>query len=219
MRSTFLFGFVSTLLLNLLLSAQNTQRVPATPAAGPYPTSLYRMNDVSKSLNLTPDQVTRLNTLTDQTQAAHRANYTQLGTLGEAERFARQQELNQQYTTAWNKGAGDVLTDAQRTRYQQLNYQHGGFNSLYDPAAQKQLNLTPAQVRDLRTNADWSNQQLQDINRLGATDAAKGKQMYSDYWTQRQDRLNKFLTPDQQKTWATMSGDPYAFQPTFASPR
>jgi hypothetical protein len=212
----FLYGTVAGLALANAISAEPPQPGKIQPApTTAYPTSLYRMNDVSKSLNLTPDQTTKLNKLTDQTQTHYRDDYAKLGTLNDADRFTRTQELNRQYNTDWNKGAGDIFNDTQRGRYQQFNYQYGGFNTLYDPDVQKRLNLTPAQVKDLRTHSDWSNQQVQDINRLGATDATKGTQAYRDYWTQHQERFNKFLTADQQKGWREMSGEPYAFQPNF----
>ena len=203
------------------------QTVPATqtapqvqPAATSfYPTPLYRMNDVSKALNLTQSQIADLNKLTDQTQTRFRDDYNKLSTLNDTDRFTRLQDLNQQYNTAWNKGAGSIFNDSQLARYQQLNYQYGGFNSFYSPDVQKQLALTPDQVKDLRTHWDWSNQQWQQVNRLGATDATKGTQMFGDYMRQRQERLNKFLTPEQQKAWTQMIGDPYTFQPTFTPPR
>jgi len=209
MRLPYVLGSAFTLAASLVALAQNA------PQTNPYPTSLYQMNDVSKTLNLTQDQINKLNALTEQVQAQYRQNYARLNTLNEQERFARQQELNRQYYNDWNKGATDIFNANQRTRYQQVNYQYGGFNTLYDPDVQKRLNLTPAQVESLRENAVWSNQQLQDISRLGATDAAKATQMYRDYWTQRQERFNKFLTPEQQRTWGQMIGEPYTFQPTF----
>jgi len=177
------------------------------------------MEDVSKSLNLTQEQTDKLNKLTEQTQAQYRDQYSKLNTLNEAERAARTQELNRQYYNDWYKGARDILNDTQRNRYQQFNYQYGGFTSLSDPEIQKRLNLTQEQIRDLREQMNWSNQQWQDINRLAATDATKATQMYRDYWTQRQERLNKFLTPEQQKGWREMTGEPYTFRPNFAPPR
>jgi len=184
-----------------------------------YPPALYQMEDVSKSLKLTPEQITNLNKLTETTQTRYRDEYGKLGSLKDADRFARMQELNQKYYTDWNKGARDIFNDTQRARYQQYNYQYGGFNSLYDPDVQKQLNLTAEQQKNLRAQWDWNNQQLADIYRTGATDATKGTQMYHDYWTARQERLNKFLTPDQQKAWNQLTGDPYTFQPTFTPRR
>ena len=177
------------------------------------------MNDVSTSLNLTPNQVGNLNKLTDQTQARYRDDYTKIGTLNETERSARFQELHRQYNADWNKGAQDIFNDTQRSRYQQVNHQYGGFNTFYDPEVQKRLNLTADQMKGLSEQTAWRTQQLQDINRMGAMDATKGTQMYRDYWTQRQERFNKFLTPEQQKTWGEMTGEQYKFQPTFVSSR
>ncbi|HEX4610197.1 MAG TPA: hypothetical protein VH092_18540 [Urbifossiella sp.] len=152
-------------------------------------------------------------------QARYRDDFAKLGTLGDADRYARTQELNQKYYADWNKGAGNVFNDAQRARYEQLNYQYGGFGALSDPAVQRQLNLTAEQQKNLQAHGDWSNRQLQDINRVGATDATKGAQMYRDYWAARQERMNQFLTPEQQGAWAKMTGAPYTFQPAFAPPR
>jgi hypothetical protein len=202
------------------ISAQDPMRpqkiVPVPTTA---PTPLYRMDDVNKSLKLTPEQVTRLNKLTEQTQAQYRDDYTKLGTLNDADRFTRMHELNRQYHATWNKGAGDIFNDTQRARYQQYNYQYGGFSSLYDPDVQKRLNLTDAQLKDLRAHYDWNNQQWQELNRIGANDATKGSEMYRDYWKARQERFNKFLTPAQQKSWNELVGDPYTFQPNFTPQR
>jgi hypothetical protein len=181
----------------------------------PFPSSVYRMDEVNKSLNLTADQVNRLNELTTQTQNQFRDDFTKLGTLADAERFNRQLELNRQYTTDWDKKARTIFNDTQWNRYQQLNNQYGGFNTLYDTDVQRRLNLTPDQIKNLRENADWSSQQLAEINRVGATDAAKGRQMFTDYWTARQERMNKYLTPDQQKAWQQLTGDPFTFRPVF----
>lgn len=225
------YALVMTCGLPLTASAQQPtpqpgQR-PAQPAAQPgtippataFPTPLYRMTDIGKSLNLTPEQITNLNKLTDTTQARYRDDYTKLGTLPEADRAARVQELNQRYATDWNKAANDVFNDTQRARYQQLNYQYGGFGAFSDPEVQRQLSLTPEQIRNLRANTDWSTQQLADINRAGVTDASRGAAMYRDYWTARQQRMNQFLTPQQQQTWTRMTGPPYTFQPTFTPVR
>ena len=184
-----------------------------------FPPALYQMNDVNKSLNLNQEQIANLNKVTEQMQTQYRDNYNKLGTLNEAERFARYQELNRQYMTDWNKGANSVFDANQRARYQQLNYQYGGFNSFYDPDVQKRLNLTADQMKDLREHADWSNQQLQEIYRTGGTNPTRGSEMYRDYWKAHQNRFNKYLTPEQQKTWSETTGQPYQFQPAFTPSR
>jgi len=196
---------------------QAAPRQTQTTTTITYPPTLYQMNDVSKSLNLTQDQINRLNKLTDQTQARYRDKYNELTTVRDADRFARAQELNRQYYSDWNKGARDIFNDNQRSRYQQYLYQYGGFNTLYDPAVQKRLSLTPTPIKKLREKADWSNQRLEEINRMAATDPAKGRQVYRDYWAQRQQRLSKFLTPEQQRAWRDMTGEVYSFQPAFST--
>jgi hypothetical protein len=193
---------------------------PAPPSTtGYYPPALYQMPDVGKTLNLTAEQVASLNKLTEQTQTQFRDPYAKLAALAEAERLAQIQDLNRQYVSDWNKAARDIFNDTQRARYQQLYYQYGGFNAFTDPEIQKRLALTDAQLRDLRDQQMWSARQMQDVNRLGTTDATKAAQMYRDYWRERQERFNKYLTAEQQKLWREMVGDPYTFQPTFVPPR
>jgi hypothetical protein len=229
MRTKYFLGSAGGLALMASLAAQTPPAQQPPPGQGqpgllpanlppPYPTALYRMTDVGKAISLTPEQFASLNKLTDQVQAQYRDDFAKVNALKEAERFGRLQELNRLYATAWDKGAQDILNQTQRARYQQLNYQYGGFNTLYDPDVQKRLDLTATQVRDLRTQVDWSEQQLQAINRAAAADAEKGARMYRDYWAARQNRLNSLLTADQLKAWNAMVGEPYTFQPTIPPP-
>jgi hypothetical protein len=193
---------------------------PPQPAlATSYPATLYNMPDVGRSLNLNEKQINQLTKLTDQTAATYRPQYQKLSSLTEAERAARSAELDRPYSADWMKGAADVLDEKQLQRYQQLNYQYGGFNSLSDPVLQKRLNLTDEQVRKLADNVNWSNEQMQQITRQGGTDRDKALQAYRDYQKTYQDRFNQFLTPEQLKTWQQLTGEPYSFQPAFAGQR
>jgi len=179
------------------------------------PAPLYRQADVGQSLNLTPDQINRLNQVTAQTEAQYRDRYNALGTMRDAERATRFRDLTREYMADWSRNAREVFNDTQRNRYQQLYYQYGGFDALYDPAVQRRLNLTAAQVQALQAQADWNYQQQQAINAAARLDAARGGQLYRDYWQQRQERFNTYLTPDQQRIWGELTGPPYQFQPYF----
>jgi hypothetical protein len=170
------------------------------------------MSDVSKSLNLTQDQITKLNEVTATTQARYRDDFSKLGTLPAADHIAREMELNQKYSADWNKAAQAVFDNTQLARYQQLNNQYAGFNTFNNPDVQKQLGLSADQLRTLRDQRDWSNQQLAAINQMAVTDPTRATQMYRDYWTARQERMGKFLTPDQQKAWGQMTGEPHTPQ-------
>ncbi len=220
MRCAYVLTFACALALGASAQAQTDARQGAgTVTTYPYPPTLYQMSDVSKSLSLTGAQVNRLNKITEETQAAYRNDYAKLKDLREADRLAREQELNHKYYQEWYKGARDILNADQQARYQQLYYQYGGFNTLYNTEVQKRLNMTPEQIRDLRESAEWANKQYQDIYRTGLTDRERGTQMYKDYRRTHLERFNKFLTPEQQKAWREMTGDPYEFQPSFVPVR
>jgi len=186
-------------------------------STSPFPNSLYQMSDVSRALNLTPDQVNRLNQTSEQLQSRYRDQYNQLNSLNANERAAKMAELNRSYYADWTKGTSNIFNDTQASRYQQLQLQYGGFNSLSDPNVQRQLNLTQDQMKNLSQLNDWSSQQMAEINRQAATDRDRGMQLYRDYQTQYQDRFNRFLTPEQQRTWGTMTGQPFSFQPSFTN--
>lgn len=176
------------------------------------PLYVYRMPEVGRTLNLTPDQVTRLNQLSDRTQIKYREPLGGVGSLAPSDRTARINELASQYNADWSTGAKGILNRDQWARYQQIHHQYAGFDSLANPDIQRQLNLTPQQIRDLDTQRTWNAQQLNEIAKLNATDPARAKQMYSDYAKARQERLDRFLTLDQQKAWSQITGEPYAFQ-------
>jgi len=208
-------------------SPPNTQVSPAQPPGGKVtpntayapPAALYSRGDIGKSLNLTQDQITRLGAADAKVRELYREQYSKLGTFSDPERLARIEQLNRQFLNDWNKNAADIFNAEQRTRYQQLNTQYRGFDALMDPDVQKQLNLTPEQVKNLRDNAAWSTTQFDTINRMGATDATRATQQYNDYWKARQERFDRLLTPEQQKAWREMTGDPFTFQPMFTPKR
>lgn len=184
-----------------------------------YPATIYQMNDIGRSLNLTPGQISGLDQLTLATQKSYRDRLNTVSALPESERGSRLDELNRQYAAEWKRGARDIFNENQFSRYQQLIHQYGGFHSLADPEVQKLLNLSPTQIRDVIEQRNWSTRQLQDIDRVGATDPTRASRMYRDYSKQVAERMNTLLTPTQQRTWAQLTGEPYSFQPTFVPQR
>jgi hypothetical protein len=197
-------------------SAQQASGQGATPA---FPPSLYQMNDVAKSLNLSNQQMTQLNDMTTKLQTRLSSDYSKASQLPVNDRASQIQLLNQQYDSEWMKGAGDIFNQDQWKRYRQLNLQYGGFNSLSNPDVQQSLNLTAEQKKNLAGQIDWSTQQLQNMNQIGATNADKASQMYQAYQKEFQNRWNTYLTPTQQQAWGALVGQPFQFQPTFGTPK
>ena len=191
---------------------------PPRPQQGQFPTPLYRMNDVSKSLNLSQNQLSQLNDMTGKVQSQFQRDFQRLNSLPERDQAAQRQQLLQQYGAAWTKSARDIINEQQLNRYNQLNLQYQGFDALLnDPMVQNRLNINADQQKQLRDSATWSQQQLQDINRRAASDRDAATRLYQDYWKDRQSRFNKILNDQQMRTWQQLTGNSYNFQPNFPS--
>ena len=108
-----------------------------------------------------------------------------------------------------------MFTADQLARYQQLQFQFGGFNSLNDPVAQKALSLTDAQVAQLKQDVAWAAQQQAAIQQAARTNQARALELSNAFTTASEQRLNKLLTPAQQQTFAQLAGNRIAFPPIF----
>src|SRR5262249_12768789 len=102
------------------LSAQDPTTQPPPTTAVPYPTPLYQMNDVGKPLDLTAEQIRRLNEVTNRVQNRYARDYTTIQTLPERDRPTRTQEWMRNYTTDWAGAARDIFNERQMNRYNQL---------------------------------------------------------------------------------------------------
>jgi hypothetical protein len=180
-----------------------------------FPTDLFRMNEVSKSVELTDRQVNDLNLMTQKLQTRYREQFERLAGLPVQEQTDRRLLLNREYVNAWLTDATGVLNDRQLTRYRQLQTQFGGFVSLTDPVVQKALNLTDAQMARLQDNVTWSNQQLAAIREQAAIDQARALQLFTAYNQASQERFNQLLNADQQRAWAQLTGEPFPFPAPF----
>jgi len=180
-----------------------------------FPTDLFRMNDVSKTVSLTDRQVNQLNTMTQQLQSRFQTQFERLASLPAQQRTDRTLELNREYTNAWINGAREFLNGSQLTRYQQLQFQFGGFASLTDPVLQKALNITDAQLPKLRADVTWSDQKLAAIRETALTNQARALQMFNTFNAAAQERWGQLLSAEQQRAWAQLTGDPFAFPPPF----
>ena len=229
MRIKYILGTACGLGLACLVNAQPVRPRPRLPRrlAGPagrrevvpntayaFPEPLYSRADVGKALNLTQDQITRLGGVNSRCgtlpRAVQQARHVQRPGAAGPHRAVELAVL-----TEWNKNATEIFNAEQRTRYQQLTQQYGGFSTLMDPDVRKRLNLTPEQVKSLGDNVSWDTLQMNEVRRAAAADRAK---QYQDYWKQRQERFDKLLTPEQMKAWREMTGDPFSFTGAIPPP-
>lgn len=167
---------------------------------------------VQRQLNMNRQQFNTLNRSYQDAYGRYQQNLRGLNSnLTEQQRLAQMQQFENQFRTDFGRSLDSTFSDPRyRTRYDQLYRQYSGFSSFNDPAIQKQLNLTPQQrVQVQRMANDWRNQ-LQQACRNGTQ---LTQQQWEQMWTQNWDQLNGVFTPEQQQTWAQLTGQRYAFSP------
>jgi hypothetical protein len=171
--------------------------------------------NVRRELSLSDQQFGQLR----QGYETHYGRYQQdlggLDRMTPAERFQRQQEINNAFLNDYNNYAGSVLEPPQRTRWQQLETQHRGFA---DPAALARLNLNDNQVAQLNQLAQQYNADLANVYATGKTDPAAASRQYQALRQQYQEGLSNILVPQQQRAWFEMTGQPFDIPPEFGTP-
>ena len=182
---------------------------------------LLRMPEVQKELNMTPDQISKLDDEQQQVQdsmADLRQNAGDFQSMTPEQR----QDYQAKAQDIQDKAAADVLTDpAQLKRYHELELQREGPSALTQKSVQDQLGLTADQKTHIADINDKMNS-----DRMAAFQAAGGFQAMRDMSPDdRQKLFGKIttitndgntkllgvLTPDQSAKWKEMQGAPFKF--------
>jgi hypothetical protein len=179
-------------------------------------TPFFTDTGARRQLNLNDNQFNSLNSSYQNAYSRYNQAVRQLSpNLTPQQREQHLQQLQAQFNQNLSGTVNSTLTDPQtRSRFDQLNRQYMGFNAFNDPTIRRQLNLTPQQVRQLRTLSNNWRQQLQQFrqgagNDLGSVDQGQWAQMQQQAMAQ----LNGVLTPEQQQMWSQQTGQPFSFSP------
>jgi len=189
------------------------QARPQKPQPSPLPQPLYRSEGVAEHLNLTPQQLNRLNNLTEKLQSQFQPQVDQLGQLSEQERAAKLQELLGNFNSESMKVMGSVLNDDQMNRLRQLEMQQLGLGGVLSPDVQKQLNLTQEQQRILRDAVQQEQQQIRELQAQRQTTPQAGQKAQQQRQKANQDLLGRTLNPQQLRTLGDLLGQPFNFPP------
>ena len=150
---------------------------------------------------------TQFNSLNRAYQDAYTNYQNSLNGLGKnltADQRTQQMEMLQnKFNDRFNQNVNSTLTDpGVRSRFEQLNRQYMGLSNFNNPAIQKQLNLTPQQLNQIRQLSTSIRSQESNAN-----PSLNQSQLYSQTW----DQLNSILTPQQQQTWSQLTGERFDF--------
>jgi len=173
---------------------------------------------VRQQLNMNDTQFNTLNRNYQDAVARFNEQVNRLSPGLTADQRALQMDrLTQQFNQSLSGNLNSTLGNPQTVnRFNQLNRQFTGLNAFNDPTIRQQLNLSPDQVRQLRTVQNNFRQQLQQFRRgagndLNSVDQTQWNQVMGQYVS----TLNNILTPEQQQMWQQQVGQPFTFSPTL----
>jgi len=174
---------------------------------------LYRTPEVARALDLSRDQVGRLNEMSSTLRARYRDELDRLGRLDERTQNARRGEVMRNYAKDWDRGAGKIFSERQMDRYRQLELQSRGVGAFTDPDVQQKLDLTIEQRRRLDDLNSRYNQNLENIHATGRLRKDDTLGSWRDFMGQTRTQVNDILTERQRRTWRGLTGDPLDIPP------
>lgn len=185
------------LLAACLLGGQFTDLNPFVMQA--QPTIVLHRPEVQRELKLSGDQIKAISDLYKESMSVgsqHAAN----------DPTVMMNAMNQ-YGENEHKML-DLLSDDQKTRYEQIHYQMLGTISLSEPPVQKALALTREQIASVgairdQASGDYMNSIMHGGHGRGLSNKIK------DLSKQEQEKLLGLLTPDQQSKFEALLGPPF----------
>ncbi len=190
---------------------------PASAIQDQFGIPLYQYAEVRRSLNLTDQQINRLNTAYDQLRQRYQSQMARVNSLPEAQRATELQRLQANQQNEFSSSMKGVFTPQQIQRYRQLEYQAQGPAAFSNPEIQKRLNLSDLQVRRFQ---DLQEQSLRDLRSPSQNVGETGPDAVARYKSFRQEfdeRASLLLNEDQRRAWQEMTGEQFVFQPNPGS--
>ena len=178
-------------------------------------TPWFNNPEIRQQFKMNEQQYNQFNKSYSENYGRYQKDLNSLGKdMTDAQRMQKMNELQQRFNKDLATTADRTFTDPQqRQRYNQLYMQYQGFNAFSDPMVQEKLNLTSTQREKLsQYNQEW-HKQMNDLSRASQTDRDGSMKQFNTMRNQAGERINTLLTPEQQKAWQQMVGEPYNFQP------
>jgi hypothetical protein len=199
------------------VQATKTQAVrqPGITYGGLGQTPWFGDKTVREQFKFSDDQYNALNKAHGDAWTTYNTGVGRLeGTLTDAQRAQKMQELRASYHRSVDGSVDRVITDPQqRRRYNQLYLQYQGYTAFNDPTIQQQLKLTDDQRQKLAQYGQEWNQQMATYHEAYETDPIGTTKRYNEAVQKNGQRFNSVLNQQQQQTWRQMTGAPYNFTP------
>lgn len=166
------------------------------------PTAFYENKDVQKDLKMDTKQVAKIEELAKRYKDA-------TGELKGKEAFTKVREVR----TEVQKELDSVVTEAQKNRVKQLQLQQRGAGALVSETNKKELGLSDDQVSKIQEVLKTSREKQSELSKGFKDDQEGTRKKLAELRKETLANAVKVLTPEQQKSWAQMTGP--AFEGTL----
>lgn len=198
------------------------QRQPGGGRGGfmppPLEVTLLTNAELQKELKVTDDQKKALKPAMDKAEAVNKKRQ-ELFTGGPPDMAVMDEmrKMGEELATAAKEAAGKALTDDQKKRLKQIDYQRMGLRAFANEEVVKALKITDEQKEKLKGISDEVQKEMQDLRQefFGGGGPPDMEKMAE--WQKKQkvitdeatDKAMKAMTDDQKKAWKEMTGAPF----------
>ena len=191
------------------------------------PAALIGNEQVQEELKLTDDQKSRIEKVTSELREKGReavGDFRDVQNLSEEERGARREEMQKKMepiAAEAQKKIGEILTDDQQKRLQQITLQQRGNRALTDEKVAKELGLDEQQVAAIKEALDAQDAKMRELmprggpgrgGNDGGNDDAGRRERFEKIQALREEtdaRVKDALTEAQAKKFEEMKGRPF----------
>lgn len=168
---------------------------------------LIRNESVQKELNLSAEQIEKLNAALDKVNANHKDERDKLKDLPKEDRFKQGQKVFQAINEESRKEVAKILDDKQMKRFRQIELQAAGPRAFTLPEVQKNLKLTDDQKTKMKEISDDAGQKRRELIQGGFNEETRNKM--TELNKETMEKTLGVLTAEQKKTWKEMTGKPF----------
>ena len=162
-----------------------------------------------KELDLTADQIEKVETLSQSTRESMREKMGSLQDVPQEERQQKMMAVMRKVNESTQTELKKILKDEQLKRYHEINLQTMGVNAFSSPQVVEKLKLTDDQKEKVATIESDLREEMQGLRGQNQGDFQAAFQKMAE---KRKDALTKvtaLLTDDQKATWKEMTGKPF----------
>jgi hypothetical protein len=170
---------------------------------------LLRQESVRKELKLTPDQITKVEDLSEKMHEKF-GQVTIGGSEEEREKQLKELREEHQKVRAENeKELAKILKPEQLKRLKQISYQRQGGKAFTDPEVAMAIELTLDQQTRIRTSNEETGKQVRELLEAGSPPDEETQKKMTELQKAGTAKILKLLTGAQKTKWKELQGEPF----------